>query len=101
MRSPDAAGERESHSRAEAYPRAGANDTTKIAAWIRERNVHANGEAGRVSRVVVRGARRVRRHHGDAQDRLGQQLLEGARLPSTDDAARLGKREAGDGARRA
>ena len=47
----------------------------------------------RVRRRVARRARRLRRHHGDAQGRLDQQLLEGARERSGDAAARLGSGE--------
>ena len=43
------------------------------------------------------GARRVRRHHGHAPDRLGQQLLEGAGARSADAAPHVGQLQGGHG----
>src|SRR5262245_51074514 len=40
-----------------------------------EREAHGDGAADRVRAGEPGSARRLRRHHGDAQDRLGQQLL--------------------------
>ena len=60
--------------------------------------------AGAVRRIWKRAgprARRLRRHHGDARDRLGQQLLEGARERPADARAHLELGQAGDGAGRA
>ena len=58
------------------------------------------GAARRIWNRAGPRARRLRRHHGDARDRLGQQLLEGARERPADARARLELRQAGDGAGR-
>ena len=51
-------------------------DATSLRRRVAARRVDA---ADRVRRRLARGARRLRRHHGDPAGGLGQQLLEGAR----------------------
>src|SRR5262245_41336370 len=61
------------------------------------RRRHGDGKDDRVCGGERRGARGLRRHHGHAQDRPGQQLLESAGEPPAHLAAHVGDAQVGDG----
>src|SRR6266566_2400391 len=65
------------------------------------RRRHGDRETDRIRRGERRSARGVRRHHGHAEGRPRQQLLEGAGEPPADLAPHVGDAQVGDGAGRA